>query len=185
MASIDILLPFIFSWEGGYSNNKYDSGKQTCKGVTIGTFTKWRKHIHKGSTATIENLKAITDEEVRDICKWWYWDKCRADEIVDQSVANMIVDWNWMSGVWAIKHTQRILGVDDDGIIGPITLNAINSYFDAETLFNLVWNERKAYYGRVVKSSPYKEGFYRGWIRRLNAMGYGWYRDRDWKLTKF
>ena len=39
MANVDILLPFILKYEGGFVNDPADSGGATNKGVTIAT---WR-----------------------------------------------------------------------------------------------------------------------------------------------
>lgn len=41
MAKIDILAPFILSFEGGYVNDPHDKGGATNKGVTIAV---WRKY---------------------------------------------------------------------------------------------------------------------------------------------
>ena len=39
MAKVEILLPFILKWEGGFVNDPADAGDATNKGVTIAT---WR-----------------------------------------------------------------------------------------------------------------------------------------------
>ena len=38
MARIEILSPFILSWEGGFTNHPADKGGATNKGVTIATW---------------------------------------------------------------------------------------------------------------------------------------------------
>ena len=40
MAKVNLLLPFILRWEGGFVNDPMDKGGATNKGVTIAT---WRK----------------------------------------------------------------------------------------------------------------------------------------------
>ncbi len=61
------------------------------------------------------------------IFKKYYWDKWNADDIKDQNVANILVDWVWASGAYGIKIPQRVLGVDVDGIVGPKTIAAVNA----------------------------------------------------------
>ena len=169
MANVRELVPFILRWEGGYCNDPDDLGQATNKGVTIKTYTlyRWRKHQ---PTPTIEDLKNITDEEFTSILKEMYWDACRADRIESQSVANAIVDWAWNSGtITAVKEIQKVLGVTVDGIIGNVTLSAINS-IDAEIMFDLVQNTRIAYLERICISRPANKKFMRGWLNRVNSL---------------
>ena len=42
-----------------------------------------------------------------EIIKKVFWDNCKADEIVNQSVAMAIVDWSINSGGVAIKEVQK------------------------------------------------------------------------------
>lgn len=161
------LVPFIKKWEGGYANIKEDKGGCTMKGVTIGTF---RKYFGQDKTCT--NLKEITDEQWAHIFKNGYWDPCKADEIVDQSIANIIVDWAWMSGVKTVsKKIQTLVGVTADGIIGKQTLAAINNA-NAPELFESIYNERKKFYYNIVEKTPSQKKFLNGWLNRLNSLQY-------------
>ena len=97
MANYKQIIPFILSWEGGFCNRKNDRGGATIKGVTINT---WRGYCaKKGKPATIETLKAMTTSEWEEIFKTMYWDALRLDNVTDQNVANIMVDWAWASGV--------------------------------------------------------------------------------------
>ena len=103
--------------------------------------------------------------------KSMYWDKFRADEIVSQSVANICVDWLWMSGSVAIKRVQEIVGVKVDGIVGEKTLAAINNRSPLP-LFGAIKEARKEYIDEICAKRPKNEKFRRGWMNRLNAMMY-------------
>lgn len=163
MADYKILKPFILKWEGGFVNDPNDSGGATNKGVTLATFRKY-----KGASVTVDDLKAITDEDWDAIFKTMYWDNCKADEINSQAVANLIVDWYWMSGTNAIKYVQRLIGADEDGIVGKQTLSRLNAKGDGLVLD--IYNCRKDFYHRIVASRPSQKRFLRGWINRLNAL---------------
>lgn len=165
MAKAKILRPFILSWEGGYANVSGDSGGPTMKGVTIGTFRKVF-----GQNKTVEDLKNITDDQWLTIFKQYYWDKWKADEINSQSIANLLVDWVWGSGVHGIKNTQKILGVKIDGIVGKQTLGAINNYPNEHELFDRLWKEREDYFNRIAKGE--KKKFLNGWMNRLRGIQY-------------
>lgn len=94
-----------------------DLGGATNKGVTIGTFRDYRKR--KGLPApTVDDLKNISESEWHEIFKSLYWDRWKADYILNQSVANILVDWVLGFEVRGIMRPQKILGVDADGIVG-------------------------------------------------------------------
>jgi lysozyme family protein len=167
MAKAEILMPLIQKWEGGYSNNKNDNGGCTMKGVTISTYRKYF-----GESKTCSDLKKITDEEWLFIFHKGYWNPCMGDDIKDQSVANILVDWAWMSGVkTAVKKIQTLLGITVDGIVGKQTINAIN-LANGYHLFNDIYNERKKFYYNLVEKNPKQEIFLKGWLNRLNDFEY-------------
>lgn len=161
MADNRKLIPKILKWEGGFANIPGDTGGATNKGITIATYRK-----AFGKERTIEDLKTITDVEWQYIYKTMFWDRWRADEIENQSIAELLVDWCWASGVYGIKLPQRVLGVKDDGIVGKKTLAAINDYPDQRELFDKLWNRRKKHFQDIAKNG--KEKFLKGWLNRLN-----------------
>lgn len=166
MARAEILKPFILSWEGGYSCTPGDRGGATNKGVTLATFRKVF-----GNDKTVTDLKSITDEQWMYIFRSYYWDKWKADGIKSQSIANLIVDWYWTSGVYGIKLPQKILGVTIDGIVGPKTLAAINNYPNEKELFLKLWKEREDFFKRIARGAQKK--FLKGWLNRLKGIQYG------------
>lgn len=171
MAKIEFLVPIILKWEGGYVNHPNDKGGPTNKGVTIGTYSYYRK-LKGLQTPSVTELKNISDAEWLDILKTLYWDKWQGDNINNQSIANLLVDWYWGSGKYGIIFPQRILGVADDGIVGKITLSAINSYQSQEELFFLLRNRRKKHFKDIIKQDPSQKIFLNGWLNRLNSFTY-------------
>lgn len=157
-------MPYILKWEGGFVNDPLDKGGATNKGVTIGTFRQFF-----GPTATVDQLKAITTDQWLQIFNTGYWNRWRADEIKSQSVANILVDWIWGSGVWGIKIPQRILGVMQDGIVGPKTIAAVNAT-DPKTLFDQIKAARVKYIDDIIRTTPTNERFRKGWLNRLNDL---------------
>jgi lysozyme family protein len=185
MAKADILFEFILSCEGGYSNHPNDSGGPTNKGVTLKTLQSLNKDIDKDGDVDIEDLKLLSDQDVYNIFKKEYWDKCSADNIKSQSVANLLVDWAYNSGVrTAIKNIQEMLRIPNDGILGPLTLQAINNV-DSKILFNSLKLAREEFYKACVRKAPKNKVFYNGWIRRLNSFQYCILKHFDNKVTLF
>lgn len=170
MANSSKLIPFILQWEGGFVNDPDDLGGATNKGITIGAFTEYKKR--KGQKApTVDDLKNISDAEWRDVFKSLYWDRWKADEIKNQSVANILVDWVWASGSHGIKRPQRLLGVKADGIVGKQTIAALND-MDAATLFKMIKDDRAKFIDEICKARPKNEKYRKGWMNRINAIRY-------------
>ena len=166
MADYRKLKPFILRWEGGYINDQADLGKQTNKGVTLSTY----RSVF-GKNKTVSDLKKITDEQWEFIFKKFYWDKWKADNIKDQNVANILVDWLWCSGSYGIKIPQRVLGVSADGIVGSKTIAAINAR-DGRELFDTIKHERKDFIDRICQTRPQNRKFKNGWLNRINSLAY-------------
>ena len=169
MADYRKLKPFILRWEGGYINDQADLGKQTNKGVTLSTY----RSVF-GKNKTVSDLKKITDEQWEFIFKKFYWDKWKADDIKDQNVANILVDWLWCSGSYGIKIPQRVLGVYVDGIVGSKTIAAINAR-DGRELFDTIKQERKDFIDRICQTRPQNRKFKNGWMNRINSLAYETY----------
>ena len=169
MADYRKLKPFILRWEGGYINDQADLGKQTNKGVTLSTY----RSVF-GKNKTVSDLKKITDEQWEFIFKKFYWDKWKADDIKDQNVANILVDWLWCSGSYGIKIPQRVLCVSVDGIVGSKTIASINAR-DGRELFDTIKQERKDFIDRICQTRPQNRKFKNGWRNRINSLAYETY----------
>ena len=169
MADYRKLKPFILRWEGGYINDQADLGKQTNKGVTLSTY----RSVF-GKNKTVSDLKKITDEQWEFIFKKFYWDKWKADNIKDQNVANILVDWLWCSGSYGIKIPQRVLCVSVDGIVGSKTIASINAR-DGRELFDTIKQERKDFIDRICQTRPQNRKFKNGWMNRINSLAYETY----------
>lgn len=165
MAKVEILAPYIKKWEGGFANDPADRGGATNKGVTIATFEAYCK-AKSLPRPNVERLKGMTDGEWLDILKTMFWDKWQADKIKSQKLANILVDWVWGSGVYGIKIPQRILGVQQDGIVGDETLKALNAQ-DPDKLFQVIYEARKKYLNDITISRPINKRFLKGWLNRL------------------
>ncbi len=166
MADYRKLKPFILKWEGGFVNDKNDLGGATNKGVTLATF----RSVY-GQSMGVSDLKNITERQWEHIFKTCYWDKWKGDEIEDQNVANILVDWTWCSGAYGIKIPQRVLGVSVDGIVGGKTIAALNAR-DGKALFNELKEERIAYIDRICQTRPQNRKFRNGWLNRINSLKY-------------
>ena len=173
MARIDILAPFILSWEGGFANHPNDRGGATNKGVTIATWKAQGYDKDGDGDIDVADLKLITNQDaINVVMKPHFWDRWKADQITSQSVANIVVDWVWGSGRYGITEVQKLLGVTTDGIVGAKTLAALNQR-EPKMLFAQIKKARVAFIQRIVKRRPSQKVFEKGWFRRLNGINYG------------
>lgn len=172
MAKVEFLVPKILKWEGGFVDDPVDLGGATNMGVTIGTWRQVGYDKDGDGDIDVHDLKLITKADVVNrVLKPHYWDRWRADEIINQSVAEILVDWVWGSGVHGIKIPQRILGVKDDGKVGHVTIAAINAR-DPRELHAMIWSARYNFLESICKARPSNKRFFKGWVNRLRDFKY-------------
>lgn len=172
MATLAPLTQFILSFEGGYVNDPKDRGGATNRGVTIATWKAQGYDKDCDGDIDVSDLKLITEKDATNIMRKNFWDRWHGDEIADQSIANILVDWLWGSGKSAITIPQMMLGVKADGIVGPKTIAALNAK-NGRTFFEALRKRRLQFIDRIVKNNTSQVRFKKGWYRRVNAINYG------------
>ena len=161
MAQFDKYAPKLRKWEGGYANVAGDAGGPTNCGVTLATFREYY-----GEDKTEIDLQRMTADQWRHIMKYGFWDKCWADQIHNQSVAELFVDWCINAGLGKIKNVQGMVGTKADGVVGPKTVKARNSY-DQQRLHFMIKAARAEHYAAIVRGRWANLKFYDGWMNRL------------------
>lgn len=136
--------------EGEYSNNPQDPGGETMWGITIAVARA------NGYTGAMRNLPKDT---AKSIYRKLYWDAVKADQLAD-SVNFDVFDGAVNSGVSrSIRWLQAASGVDQDGIIGPKTIDAskasgVAARYNGERL-------------QFMTDSKNWSVFSKGWARRI------------------
>ena len=172
-SKIEKLSPIIAKWEGGYVNDPDDRGGSTNMGVTLNTWKLVGYDKNKDGKIDDKDIRLLSKEDFNLVLKK-YWDKWQASNIKNQSIANILVDWYWGSGKWGIVIPQRIMGLLEDGIVGPKTITRLNELIDsdAEALFYKIYNAREKFLDDIVKSNPSQKKFLKGWKNRLSDFKY-------------
>jgi lysozyme family protein len=146
--------------EGGFVNNPKDPGGMTNLGVTKKV---WEEFV--GREVDEAEMRALTPELVKPLYKKNYWDKIKADQLpigVDYAAYDLAVN----SGTGkAAKYLQRIAGVPDDGVIGPKSMEAIQSC-DPEQTVDAICDMRLEF----LKKLPNWETFGKGWGIRVKEV---------------
>ena len=176
MAKLEPLAKFILSFEGGYVNSKIDRGGATNMGVTIATWRAQGYDKNGDGVIDVKDLKLLSVADAINIMRKNYWNRWKADQINNQSLANTLVDWVWGSGKNGIVIPQQMLGVTADGIVGPNTIKALNDVY-APAFFEKLRKRRLQYIDNIIRSNPSQKRFQAGWYRRINAINYGYLVD--------
>lgn len=153
MSIFDRAIDFVLECEGGVSNNKNDSGGLTKFGISQKSYPNL-------------DINNLTREDAIRIYKRDYWNKCGCDELPEQ-IAFMVFDQAVNQGVYAaIRDLQKAVGVEMDGIIGKITLDAVYNKNVKEVIEELS-TIRLCRYSSTVFANPSNKVFLLGWTRRV------------------
>lgn len=123
-------------------------------GFTYPTWVGARRYVGTRD-ASLATFMRQTQNDMRELAQAYFWDRQRADDLGAGNDVS-VIDWSWTSG-GAVREIQRELGFhgyDVDGVIGPRTLAAIESYIGPcfpgadvrETFLQAVRTWRCAYY---------------------------------------
>lgn len=139
--------------EGGYVNHPDDPGGETIWGITIATA---RANGYMGK------MRLMKRDQAKEIYRKAYWERAKCAQY-NSAIGFQMFDAAVNHGIGnAIRFLQRAVGVADDGVVGKITLGAINekTLDDVLVLFNA---ERLEFYSKLKTFDT----FGRGWSRRV------------------
>lgn len=157
--NFEMALAYVLEHEGGYVNHPRDPGGATNKGVTQAVYDGYRKMRGRG----IQSVKFISEEEVRAIYKFQYWDRVQGD-MLPAGVDYAVFDFAVNSGVGrASKYLQAVVGVQQDGIIGARTVAAVTN---PVATINALCDRRMGFLRNLKTFLT----FGRGWTRRVQGV---------------
>lgn len=137
--------------EGGYANAPRDPGGETKFGVSRRAYPR-------------EDIKGLTLDRAKAIYLRDYWGPAGCDAAPD-AIKFDLFDMAVNSGVvTAIKCLQRAVGAVPDGMLGPKTLQALDSMHAARLVAR--FNAQRL---ELMASLPTWPTFGRGWARRIAA----------------
>ena len=149
-----------------YEDVAGDNGHGTRYGLIADDLHEYQLH----NTLNITSVKDLTEEQAGAMLKALYWDYFKADYIVNQSLAEYIVDGGLNCGrILIAKYVQSILNLTTDGLIGSVTLHQINNS-NQQDLFNKLHDKREARYAAIIAGNPSQIKFKLGWENRNNAI---------------
>lgn len=135
--------------EGGYVNDPRDPGGETKYGIS--------RRAYPG-----EDIAGMTLERAREIYRRDYWSPAGCDAVPD-GIKFDLFDMAVNSGVkTAIRTLQRTVGTEPDGVLGPVTLQAVQSMNPVR--FVARFNGHRLQFMSSLATWP---AFGRGWANRI------------------
>jgi lysozyme family protein len=155
--NFDRCLAEVLRHEGGWADHPKDPGGATMQGVTLVTYSNWL-----GREATKDELRNMPPAHRDEIYRKHYWDKVKGDEL-PKGVDLCLFDFAVNSGPKrAVVAVQEALGVNADGVLGPVTMGAIQMATPS-ALIPWVIEYRLAFLQRL----PIWDTFGGGWAKRV------------------
>ena len=159
-------LAFVLNEEGGFTNDANDHGGATNLGIIQREYDEYRKRKGLG----IRSVEAITHEEAADIYLNEYWLPAKCDKM-PWPVSLVHFDAAVNTGIHqAALFLQRTVGVADDGVVGPKTLQAlaqdVNDLGALPVALKIAECHRPFYRG-LAEKDPSQRDFLDGWLQRV------------------
>jgi type VI secretion system secreted protein VgrG len=169
MATFENAIPRLLYWEGGYVNDPADHGGETNYGITQRAWIAWLVSLGESKSNLPASVKDMTAEHARLFYLLDYWIPLQCRQIQSQAVADALFSFAVNQGKGrAVKRLQLILGVTQDGKIGPKTLEAINAQ-DGNELCNQFCLMTSIYFNSLIIKRPSLMKFAKGWDNRVEA----------------
>ena len=150
-------LELVLQQEGGYVHHPLDPGGRTNLGVTQRVWEAW-----VGYSVDEKEMRSLTKELVAPLYKSRYWDAVHGDQL-PSGADYLAFDFAVNAGSFrCVKTIQRALNITADGIIGPVTIKAIQDA-NAEDFINNFTNAKESFYSGLANFPT----FGRGWLNRV------------------
>ena len=150
-------LDLVLAHEGGYVHHALDPGGMTNLGVTQRV---WEQYV--GHPVDEAEMRSLTKELVAPLYRKEYWDAVRGDQL-PSGADYLAFDFAVNAGSFrSIKTIQRALNITADGVIGPVTLKAIQDT-NAEDFINNFTDAKESFYKGLANFPT----FGRGWLNRV------------------
>lgn len=153
--------------EGGFVDNPADPGGATNHGISLRYARSQGSMLDVDGDGDVDrdDIVRITPERAKLVYRNWFWRDVKGDELpagVDLTVFDFAVN----SGpARAIKALQKVLGTQQDGVIGPETLRLVRAA-SADIVIDRIYDERR----RFLRGLRTYAQFGRGWERRVEEV---------------
>lgn len=164
----DRALQFTLAWEGGWVNDPDDY--PTKHGVRQRTYDNYRARCGRH----LQSVRHLRRYEMEDIYFTEYWLASHCD-LLPSKFDMVVFDMAVHSGDYTARiYLQKVLGVVQDGVVGPKTRGALHAVLlnvgGYERLIKRYCRKRRTRFFGIVVRHPTKVKYLNGWVRRVRAL---------------
>lgn len=178
----DMAIVFVLDQEGFYSDHANDRGEETCLGISR------RYHPDWNGWELVDEIKAsvdhdqdrfmalmggeLNDADTNELAElamgyyfkafWMHYDCHELPGLIAMAYFDAVVQHHPKSAAMLL---QEAIGVNADGVIGPITKARVENA-DQVTVVDRFLAKRLSYY-RDLAMQPSQAGFFEGWAWRM------------------
>lgn len=180
MASFQQAIEEVLKNEGGYVNNPKDPGGPTNYGISakyLMDANKWQYDFDGDGVIGQPDMVKFTEKQAIDIYRKDWWDRYGFDRIDSDRIANKLFDMSVnMGSATAFKLMQSAYNsllppvgphIEEDGVLGPITVQCINQYPKEYKLLNAFKIKCIYHYRYLADKNPSLSIFLNGWQNRV------------------
>lgn len=132
--SLEPIFHFTLQHEGGYSSNRADPGNWTGGRVGSGQLVGTKYGLSaplvvrdRGLCVTAQQMKLLTEADFRKLAIQYFWKPTQCS-LLPAGLDALVFDHGFNAGAkTSVRLLQQIVGVDQDGIVGHATLEAIGT----------------------------------------------------------
>lgn len=140
----DSFVEQLFTFEGGYANEKNDLGRKTKFGVTEDTW----KSVGSKVNPNIKNVGEISREDAKKVYQKYYYENTKASKLENPALAYLYFD------------TSVIMGQSDADRFLKQSGGDPNKFIEL----------RKNYHSHRIVEDPTQSRFFKGWMNRMSDM---------------
>lgn len=174
MSNFDKAVEVVFDNEGGLSDHPADPGGITNYGITLNVLREDGPFgdIDGDGDIDADDIRQLTIEQAREIYNRQWWDRYGYGRIENQWIATKLLDLSVNMGPrqahLIMQRALRATGypVKQDGILGPVTIGAINNCAVKSALHIAMRSEAAGVYRLIIANKPELKPFIVGWLNR-------------------
>lgn len=156
----------VLSHEGSkFTDLPNDSGGPTKFGLTIEDAKQFGI-----KTADADYIKGLTKEPAEEIYRQVFWNPMEMGGVDNATIATVLLDQAVLAGIPTVAYmVQKILGLKQDGVMGPLTIATLNKQDMAQFCFTFLRSMSHHYSDLCFKNSTQLE-FLTGWEDRIFSL---------------
>lgn len=166
---LDEAIDGVVAREGGFVDHENDRGGPTKYGIAW----NFNKEVLQKMSYNENSMKDLSRKDALQIYKEKYFYEPKLYLLPD-FLKELILDFGVNSGPrTAIRILQRQIGAEEDGILGPKTLEALKKYAQKRgelEVANEYLTLREEFVYAIIKNDRSQEVFLNGWLNRIEKL---------------